>query len=260
MSHKNTTFWDHLEVIRWALIRVVVIFIITTGILFYFMPYIFDNVILAPCNNDFFLYNLFKKIYINSIFIPDFSNQDFNVNIININLATQFMTHITTSCYIAIILLCPYILFEIYMFVRPALYRNEKKSVFVTFGLGSIMFFIGCAISYFIIFPLTLRFLYQYEISEKITNQLSLNSYMSNFFMLILIIGLIFELPLVSWFLSKLGLLTRSFFKKYRRYAIVILLILAAVITPSGDPFTLIVVFLPIYGLYEISALFVRRN
>jgi sec-independent protein translocase protein TatC len=257
---QNTTFWDHLEVIRWVLIRVVTIFIISTGTLFYFMPYLFDNVILAPCHDDFFLYELFKNISINSVLIPDFSNQNFNVNIININLATQFMIHITTSCYLAFIFLCPYFLFEIYHFIRPALYRSEKTNIFITFGLGSIMFLIGCAVSYCIIFPLTLRFLYQYEISSQITNQLSLNSYMSSFFSLILIIGLIFELPLLSWLLSKLGLLTRKFFKKYRRHAIVILLILAAIITPSGDPFTLMVVFLPIYGLYEISALFVRRN
>ena len=122
------------------------------------------------------------------------------------------------------------------------------------------MFFIGVAVGYFLVFPLTLRFLAGYQISTIIPNQISLDSYMGNFLTMIFIMGVVFELPLLSWILSNIGLLTRSFFKRYRRYAIVGLLVLSAVITPSGDPFTLMVVFLPIYMLYEISALFVKKE
>ncbi len=124
---------------------------------------------------------------------------------------------------------------------------------------GTVMFFIGCLVGYSAVFPITLRFLATYELSPTIVNQISLDSYMDNFIMLVFIMGLAFELPLLSWLLSKLGLLKRSFFNKYRRYAIVGNLALAAIITPSGDPFTLTVVFLPLYFLYEISALFVKR-
>ena len=121
------------------------------------------------------------------------------------------------------------------------------------------MFFVGCAVGYFLVFPMTLRFLATYELSAMITEQVSLDSYMDNFLMLIFVMGVVFEMPLLSWLLSQLGLLNRSFFHKYRRHAVVGLLVAAAFITPSGDPFTLSVVFFPLYGLYELSAFFVKR-
>ena len=122
------------------------------------------------------------------------------------------------------------------------------------------MFFIGCAVGYFTVFPMTLRFLATYELSANITEQVSLDSYMDNFLMLIFVMGVVFEMPLVSWLLSKMGLLKRSFFHRYRRHAIVGLLVAAAFITPSSDPFTLSFVFFPLYGLYELSAFFVKKD
>ena len=122
------------------------------------------------------------------------------------------------------------------------------------------MFYIGLAVGYFLVFPITLRFLYTYQLSGAITNSLSLDPYMDNFMMLNLIMGITFELPLLAWALSSIGLLRRQFFKRYRRHAIVVLLILAAVITPTGDPFTLMIVFLPIYLLYEASAIIVKKE
>jgi len=166
----------------------------------------------------------------------------------------------SASFWLALVLTCPYLVFEVWRFVRPALYENEKKNVKWVFLFGTVMFFIGCLVGYAIVFPITLRFFATYELSSTIVNQISLDSYMDNFITLIFIMGLVFELPLLSWFLSQLGLLKRSFFNKYRRYAIVGILILAAFITPSGDPFTLMVVFLPLYVLYEISALFVKSD
>lgn len=120
------------------------------------------------------------------------------------------------------------------------------------------MFFLGVAVGYFVVFPITLRFLADYHVSELIPNQISLDSYMDTFLMLIFILGIVFELPLLSWLLGKLGVIHREFFRKYRKHAIVILLILAAIITPTGDPFTLTIVFLPLYLLYELSALLVK--
>jgi sec-independent protein translocase protein TatC len=166
----------------------------------------------------------------------------------------------TTSFWLALILTFPYLTFELWRFVSPALYENEKKNIKGVFIFGTIMFFLGCVVGYSLVFPITLRFLASYELSDLIVNQISLDSYMDNFLMLIFIMGILFELPLVSWFLSKLGLLHRSFFKKYRKHAIVVLLLLAAIITPSGDPFTLFVVFIPLYLLYEISCIFVNPD
>ncbi|MDR2835843.1 MAG: twin-arginine translocase subunit TatC [Bacteroidales bacterium] len=259
-DNSNITFWDHLEVLRWTIIRIVIVFFVFTIGFFYFMPKLFDHFILAPCHSDFFLYKFFELVSFDSPFFPDFSKPDFHVDLININLASQFIMHISSACWFAFICTCPYIIFEIYRFISSALYKKEKNSVLLAFIFGTIMFYIGCCVSYVMVFPLTLRFLSQYQVSAEIPNQISLNSYMSNFFTLILVMGLVFELPLVSWLLSKLGLLTKSFFRRYRRHAVVILLIAAALITPSGDPFTLMIVFLPLYILYEISALFVKKE
>jgi sec-independent protein translocase protein TatC len=151
-------------------------------------------------------------------------------------------------------------MYEVWRFVSPALYPNEKKSMKGVFAGGTIMFFIGCAVGYFLVYPVTLRFLATYDLSDEIIQQVSLESYMDNFLMMIFIMGIVFEMPLLSWLLSQLGLLRRSFFKKYRRHAIVGLLLAAAIITPSGDPFTLSIVFFPLYGLYELSAFFVKPD
>ena len=225
---------------------------------FAFMPYLFDNVVLAPCYSDFFLYRYLCKISSHTSILPDFCNDDFQVHIINIRLASQFFTHMSASFWLALICTFPYLVYEVWRFIRPALYEHERKNVRWVFMFGTVMFFIGCLVGYSTVFPITLRFLATYELSPTITNQISLDSYMDNFIMLIFIMGIVFELPLVSWLLSQLGILRRSFFNKYRRYAIVGGLILAAFITPSGDPFTLMVVFLPLYALYEVSALFVK--
>lgn len=179
--------------------------------------------------------------------LPDFSNDHFSVELININVASQFLTHISTSFWFALVLIFPYLTFEIWRFVQPALFDNEKKSVGMAFAFGTFMFFLGCAVGYFLVFPFTFRFLTEYQLSPLITNQISLTSYMGNFLMLIFVMGIVFELPLLAWLLSKLGLVTKTFFRQYRKHAVVVLLVLSAVITPTGDPFTLMIVFLPLY-------------
>jgi sec-independent protein translocase protein TatC len=166
----------------------------------------------------------------------------------------------TMSFYLALLIAFPYLIYEIWRFISPALYIHERRSVRWVLLFGGVMFFIGCTVGYCLVFPMTLRFLYTYQLSETIVNQISLDSYMDNFIMLIFIMGVVFELPLVSWLLSQLGILKRSFFHKYRRHAVVILLMLAAFITPSSDPFTLSVVFFPLYFLYELSSLLVKKD
>ncbi len=254
------TFWGHLEDLRWSLIRVIGVLVVFMIANFCFMPYLFDHFVLAPTNSDFPLYRWLSRLGEISPLFPDFSDDSYSVEIININVASQFLTHITTSFWFALVLMFPYLIFEIWHFVQPALFKNERKSVGLAFCFGTGMFFLGCFVGYFLVFPFTFRFLTEYQLSGMIVNQISLNSYMSSFLMMILIMGIVFELPLLAWLLSKLGLLTRSFLRKYRRHAVVVLMVLAAVITPSGDPFTLLVVFLPLYLLYELSIRFVRER
>ncbi|MDR0844406.1 MAG: twin-arginine translocase subunit TatC [Tannerella sp.] len=259
-AQEEMSFWDHLEELRWTLFRCVLALMVFAIGSFAVMRYLIDKVILAPCHSDFILYQWMCKVTSSIPFLPDFCDSGFNVSIVNIKLATQFFTHMSTSFWLALLLTFPYLVFEVWKFISPALYENEKKSVRWVFMLGTVMFFIGCAVGYFMVFPMTLRFLATYQLSEAITEQVSLESYMDNFLMMIFIMGIVFEMPLVSWLLSQIGILKRSFFRKYRRYAIVGLLIAAAFITPSGDPFTLSVVFFPLYGLYELSAFFVKEG
>ena len=258
MEEKEMTFWAHLEDLRWSLVRVVAVLFVFVVVCFCLMPYLFDNFVLAPTTSDFPLYRWLSKLGGGIPLLPDFSNDHFSVELININVASQFLTHISTSFWFALVLIFPYLPFEIWRFVQPALFDNEKKSVGLAFAFGTFLFFLGCAVGYFLVFPFTFRFLTEYQLSPLITNQTSQTSYMGIFLMLIFVMGIVFELPLLAWLLSKLGLVTKTFFRKYRKHAVVVLLVLSAVITPTGDPFTLMIVFLPLYLLYELSIKIVR--
>lgn len=260
MDSQQMTFWEHLDELRKVLLRAIVVIAVLTVGLFIAMPYLFDNVILAPCSNDFILYRALRTISRHITFLPQFAMDDFSVSLINIQLASQFFIHMSTSLWMAIVLAFPFILYQLWCFISPALYENELRNVRFAFMAGNILFFTGIAVGYFLVFPLTLRFLASYQISALIPNQISLDSYIGNFLMLIFIMGVVFEMPLLSKLLSALGVIDRSFFARYRRHAIVALLIVAAIITPSGDPFTLLAVFIPIYILYELSALFVKQR
>ena len=260
MAEKEMSFWDHLEEFRWTIIRILIAVVVFSVVGFIIIPHIFDSVILAPRDSDFVTYKFFEKAGEYIPFLPDFSSDSFRVEMLNINMTTQFMTYISTSFAFGILCTIPFILYEVWKFVSPALYDNEAKGVKKAFGFGGFMFLIGCLVGYFIVFPLIFRFLITFELSASIENMISLDSYMSNFYTLILIMGLVFELPLVFWLLSSLGLIYRSFFRKYRRHAVVGSLIAAALITPSGDPFSLFVVTMPIYALWEISSFVVMKD
>lgn len=256
---QEMSFWDHLDALRGVLVKIFVVLIVLAIAFFIFMPNIFDNVILAPCHGDFVLYRLFAKLTSGIPGLPQFTTDGFHVELINIQLASQFFIHMSTSFWLALVFSFPIVIYLLWTFVSPALYSHEKRGIKRAFAFGNIMFFLGVAVGYFVVFPVTLRFLADYHVSAMVPNQISLDSYMDTFLMLIFIMGIIFELPLLAWLLGKIGVLKRGFFRKYRRHAIVVLLILAAVITPTGDPFTLTIVFLPIYLLYELSALLVKE-
>ncbi len=260
MKEKEMSFWDHLEEFRWTLIRIIGAVLIFSIAGFILIPRIFDSIILAPLSSDFVTYRFFENASKYIPFLPDFSAESFKVEMLNLNMTTQFMTYISTSLAFGILLTIPYILFELWRFISPALYENETKGVRTAFSFGGFMFLIGCLVGYFIVFPLIFRFLITFQLSDLVPNTISLDSYMNNFYTLILIMGVVFELPLIFWLLSKLGLIYRSFFRKYRKHAIVGSMVLAAIITPSGDPFSLIVVTLPLYMLWEISAFVVQKD
>ena len=256
-NQNDMSFWDHLEELRHTLFKIGGVLVVFAIAFFIFMPDIFDNIILAPCKGDFVLYQFFENIIKKFPSLPQFSTEGFKVELININLASQFFIHMTTSLWLAVVFAFPFIVWFLWNFIKPALYENERRGSERAFLLGVTMFFLGVAVGYFVVFPITLRFLAEYKVSELVPNQISLNSYMDNFLMLIFIMGIVFEMPLVAWLLSKMGFLHREFFHNYRRHAVVVLLVLAAFITPTGDPFTLCIVFLPLYLLYELSAYFV---
>ena len=245
---EEMSFWDHLEALRWCLLRVIIVLFIVLVGCFVALPNVFDAWILGPAHADFFVYKWFAFMY----------GEGSDVNIININVASQFMTHITTSLWIALVLTFPYLMYQIWVFVKPALYPQEIKGVKGAFVGGTVLFYLGCAVGYLIVFPIIFKFLTQYQVSQEIVNQISLNSYMGIFLMMIFIMGLVFEMPMLAWLLSQLGVLRKPFLRKYRKHAVVVLLVLAAIITPTGDPFTLMVVFLPLYLLYEFSIVLVR--
>lgn len=252
------SFWDHLEVLRWSLIRIACVLVVLVVASFLAMPHIFDTLILGPASSDFFVYRWFVAIGRHVPFFPDFSDDGFHADIININVASQFMTHISTSFWLSLVIAFPYVVYELWRFVKPALFKTERAAVAKAFGFGTLMFFAGCAVGYCLIFPFTFRFLVEYQVSDMIENRISLNSYMSNFLGMVFIMGVIFEMPLLAWLMSKLGLLHRDFLRKYRRHAVVVMLVLAAVITPTGDPFSLMLVFVPLFLLYEFAVRIVK--
>lgn len=254
------TFWGHLEVLRWALFRVAAVVFIAMIAWFIVMPDIFRPFVLGPTTSDFFLYRWLGSLGDWIPFLPDFSNDDYHVDIININVASQFLTHISTSFWFSLVVAFPYLIYEIWKFISPALYDNEKGSIRMAFLFGTGMFYLGCLLGYGAIFPFTFRFLTEYQLSAEITNQISLNSYMGTFLMMIFVMGLVFEIPLLAWVLSRLGLIDQEFLKQYRRHAVAVMLILAAAITPTGDPFTLSIVFIPLYLLYELAIRIVRKR
>lgn len=252
------TFWDHLEVLRHALFRILGALLVLMVASFVVLPRIFDGFILGPTDGDFFLYRWLSSLSVSGG--PDFSDSSFHIDIININVATQFMTHFSLSFWMGLTLAFPVILYEIWRFIEPALYSDERRNLGPAFVFGGVMFYVGCALGYAVIFPFTFRFLTQYQLSAMVTNQISLTSYLANFLTITFMMGAFFELPLLAMVLSRLGAVNRDMLRSGRKVAIVAMLVLAAVITPTGDPFTLAVVFIPLWLLYELSILLVRRR
>jgi len=249
-EQEEMTFWEHLEELRKVLFRALGAIMVFMVVFFVLKDFVFDNIILAPLNDQFVLYRAFDAILALIGLQP---LDSFCVELVNIDLAAQFFIHIKISFFLGLVVAAPYIFYELWGFLRPALYPNEKKAVKTSFGFAAILFYVGVLVGYFLIFPLTLRFLGTYQVSSTVANQIALQSYISTFISLIFIMGVVFEMPMLAALLSRLGIINKQLLKKYRKHAVVVLLILAAVITPSGDAFTLMAVAVPLYALYEVS-------
>ncbi len=258
MSEVNATFWEHLDALRSVLIKIVIAVFATTIVAFCFKDPLFD-IILAPKEDSFITYQIMTMMS-EILNMPFMKPEGFDVELINTGMASQFIVHMKMAFCMAVLAVSPYILYAIFSFIAPALYENEKKySIRIVFG-GYVMFIIGVALSYFLIFPLAFRFLGTYQVSEEVSNMIALDSYIDTMMTLNLMMGILFELPIVCWLFAKLGFLKASFMSQYRRHAIVLILIIAAIITPTTDVFTLTMVSLPIYLLYEASIVIVRRT
>ena len=240
------TFWDHLDELRSVLIRILVVTVLVAALAFCLKDELFA-VVLAPRTSDFITYRLMGV-------------EPFSIHLMNTGLTEQFMIHMKTAFYAGVLVASPYILYVLFRFVSPALYDNEKRYATLLIGSGYVMFMLGTVLNYLLIFPLTVKFLGTYQVSPDVANMLTLQSYIDTLLMMCLMMGIIFELPVVSWLLGRIGLINASMMQKWRRHAIVAILVAAAIITPTTDAFTLFVVALPIWLLYELSILIVRIN
>ena len=243
MSEQPATFWEHLDVLRWTIVRSLVAVVAFAIVAFCMKEWLFA-VVLAPTTSDFVTFRLMG--------VPPFA-----IHLINTGLTEQFMTHMRTAAYAGLLCASPYVLYQLFRFVSPGLYSNERRAAYWIVGSSYLMFIVGTMVCYFIIFPLTVRFLGTYQVSTDIDNMLTLQSYIDTLISMCLVIGVVFELPVVTAILGRMGLVSRQLMRSYRRHAVVCILIVAAIITPTTDIFTLLVVSLPIWLLYEVSILLV---
>lgn len=248
------SFWEHFDVLRTAIVKIAAVAVGFGIAAFCFKEGLFA-VVLAPKDDGFVTYRLFNRIAA----WAGGETGSFAVQLINTGLAEQFIIHMKTALCAGILCASPYILYQLFRFVSPALYVNERKYVVRVVGGGYAMFALGVAVSYFLIFPLTFRFLGTYQVSGEVENMIALQSYISTLMTMSLAMGLVFEIPILSWLFAKLGLLSANLMRKYRKHAIIIILVVAAMITPTSDVLTLSLVALPMWGLYEISIFIVNK-
>lgn len=248
---EEKNFWGHLEVLRWVLVRCLVVLFGLAVVAFCNKEFVFEQIVLAPCRSDFITYRLLSLIGA----VAGVGQ----VEMININLASQLMTHISVSFYLAVVVGFPYIVAEIWFFVKPALYKGERRPAVVAVFSFFFLFYLGIALAYFLIFPLTFNFLGNYQVSARIVNQISLSSYIGTFVGLLFVMGLMFEMPIVAYFFGRIGVLKAGFLRRSRKVAFVVVLVAAAFITPSTDVFTMFLVALPLWLLYEFSIFVTQR-
>lgn len=259
-SVKNKTnellsFGGHLEVLRQMLFRVLTVIAILATVVFCFKD-ITWTVLLAPCECGFCTFAWIEQI-LHLMGWTDFHFEEYHVNLITTDLSSQFMMHITTSIYIGILLASPYILYELFRFITPALYENERRYSVLICVVVYILFILGVMMTYFVLFPISFRFLGTYNVAERVHSNITLDSYIETFTTLTLVMGIVFQLPVLAYILAKLRIITSSLLAHYRKHSFILIMTLAAIITPP-DIMTLILVTIPLYLLFEISIRVIR--
>ena len=249
------TFGGHLEVLRQMLFRIIAVVMVLAVVIFCFKDKTFE-LLLAPSQWDFVTYRYIEKFM--HLLGSNFKFNEYHINMIATELSSQFMTHISTSLYLAMLAASPYILLELFHFITPALYENEKKYSVQVAVTVYLLFIIGVLMSYFVLFPISFRFLGTYQVSGMITPNITLKSYITTFTTLTLVMGLVFQLPVIAFFLGKLKVINAEMLSHYRKYALLVIMLVAAIITPP-DLMTLILVTIPLYLLYEVSILVLKR-
>lgn len=253
-NEQQMSFWEHLDVLRTVLLKILLVTVVCGMAAFLFKGQLFD-IVLAPKDSGFITYRWMTSF---AELLGEASADVFDVQLINTGLAEQFLIHVKVAMCAGVLCASPYMLYQLFCFVSPALHDNERKYAVAMVGSGYLMFMLGVAVSYFLIFPFTFRFLGTYQVSGEVTNMIALPSYISTMMVMCLTMGIVFEMPVMAWLFGRMGLLSAGFMRRYRRHAVVIILIVAAVITPTSDVFSLLLVACPIYLLYETSIAVVR--
>lgn len=253
------SFFEHLEVLRWHLIRVAIAIFVFMALAFSFYDFIFDDIIMGPLKTDFWTYRMMCQLADKFSLGAEFCVDNIPITLINTQLAGQFTLQINSSLLIGVMLGFPYLLYEIWRFVKPALSEIEKKSAQGFVFYASMLFVIGVLFGYYIISALSVNFLAHFQVSDEVSNQIMISSYLSSIATISLGTGIVFELPIVIFILSKVGIMTPTFMKSTRRYAFIIILVIAAIVTPTPDIMTMLAVTFPLLLLYEISIIISER-
>ena len=249
------TFGGHLEVLRQMLFRIIAVVMVLAIAIFCFKDKTFE-LLLAPSQWDFITYRYIEK-FLHRLG-SDFTFSEYHINLIATELSSQFMTHVTTALYLGLLGASPYVFVELFRFITPALYENEKKYSVQVAVTMYLLFILGVLMSYFILFPISFRFLGTYSVSNIVESNITLKSYIATFTTLTLVMGLVFQLPVIAFFLGKLEVVSSEMLKLYRKYAFLVIMVIAAIITPP-DLMTLVLVTIPLYLLYEVSILVLKR-
>jgi len=248
------SFFDHIDVLRKHLLRAFAVVLVFTIGAFYFTDFIFQQIIMGPKNPSFWTYRMMCRLVEKFPSLgSDLCITKIDAKIINTEMAGQFTLQLNSCVMVGIILGIPYLLFELWLFVKPALHENERKSASGFVAFASFLFFLGILFGYYIICPLSINFLTNFTVSPDIQNTFTIDSYLSSVMTLTLGSGVIFQLPVIIYILSKMGIMTPAFMRASRRYSTVLILVVAAIVTPTADPYTMLIVALPLFLLYELS-------
>lgn len=241
----NGSFWEHLDELRSVLLRILVAVVVTAGAAFLLKEPLF-RIVLAPSKGDFPLYSVL-------------GGASFSLHLMNTGLTEQFMAHLKIAFYVGFLVASPYVIYALYGFVSPALYAVERRYTVRVVLSAYLMFILGTVVNYFLVFPLTVRFLGTYQVSPDVSNMLTLQSYTDTLLMMSVTLGIVFELPVVTWLLARMGFIDSRLLRRYRQHAFVAILCVSAIITPTTDAFTFVVVAVPIWLLYEFSIFTIRH-